>query len=161
MCATRMADAGYQYGNVCPRQATQDPIVVVITRCTAACGSPRQGELRRPPPRKRAAPSCPGYLDGTGLQPALPFRRGRRRRWHGGCHGAAMARWLPRLAFFWRKDSAGCADASRLATAVELLFFRIELDRDSFFPACRKRRVFDFVMGLLFSCEDNIHFKFM
>ncbi|MGN0862983.1 MAG: hypothetical protein ACI4N1_06630, partial [Stenotrophomonas koreensis] len=112
-------------------------------------------------PRKRAAPSCPGYLDGTGLKPALPFRRGRRRRWHGGCHGAAMARWLPRLAFFWRKDSAGCADASRLVAAVELLFFRIELDRNSFFSTCRKWRFFDFVTGLLFPYGDKIHFKFM
>ena len=72
-------------------------------------------------------------------------------QWRAGCHACP----------FLAQGQRGCVDASRLAAAVELLFFRIELDRDSFFPACRKRRVFDFVMGLLFSCGDKIHFKFM
>ncbi|MET3009665.1 hypothetical protein ABXT00_09965 [Stenotrophomonas koreensis] len=72
-------------------------------------------------------------------------------QWRACCHACP----------FLAQGQRGCVDASRLATAVELLFFRIELDRDSFFPACRKRRVFDSVMGLLFSCEDNIHLKFM
>ena len=72
-------------------------------------------------------------------------------QWRAGCHACP----------FLAQGQRGCVDASRLAAAVELLFFRIELDRDSFFPTCRKWRFFDFVTGLLFPCGDKIHFKFM
>lgn len=45
-------------------------------------------------------------------------------QWRVGCHACSVS---------GARTARACADASRLAAAVELLFFRIGLDRNSFF----------------------------